>query len=69
MNEKALQDILDEEYANTSSVSELEEDEEEVLLALWKSLSPPVPEEEVVQKWYAVIFRIRERATYILEKH
>ena len=68
LNEKALQDILDEEYANTSSESEVEEDEEEVLLALWKSLSPPVPEEEVVQKWYAVIFSDKKKSYLYIGK-
>jgi len=65
MNDKEMfEDDLENEDLDIEEESELIdeesyiEEEEERLKEFWKSISPPIAEADVVQKWYAVIYTI-----------
>lgn len=46
------------EYESEEEVED-NKDSEDSLLHLWKNLSSPTSEEDVVKKWYACVYRIK----------
>ena len=43
-------------------------DDDEELRQLWKKLSPPVPEESVVQQWYGAMYHGKKKTIYMSAK-
>ena len=62
-------EIEDDEEVSSETEEEMTEDEDEVtaasdeesLISLWKSLSSPTKEEEVIQKWYGAIYMHKKK--------
>ena len=52
----------EEETSEEESDGEDQESTEEKLIDIWRSVSPPVTEEDVVNKWYGVIYTEKKRS-------
>jgi len=79
MNDKEMfeddlenEDLDIEEDTEESELIELIEsyieEEEERLKEFWKSISPPIAEADVVQKWYAVIYTTKRKSYLYIGK-
>ena len=53
----------EDDVVNSETESETEEDVKGIVDLVRDSVSPPVTEEELIGKWYAVIVRLKRRKT------
>ena len=60
----------EDELENEESENEdlKEDDLSRKLDAVWESVSPPIPEEEIIGKWYGVVVRTKRRKTLYIAK-
>ena len=58
----------EDDMVESGTESESEEDLKSMIDRVWKSESPPVTEEELIGKWYAVIVRSNRRKTLDIAK-
>ena len=59
----------DESENEESENEDLKEDDlSRKLDAVWESVSPPIPEEEIIGKWYGVLVRTKRRKTLYIAR-
>ena len=58
LEDDIIEEVTDEEIVEEESD---EDDEEVALKELWKTLSPPTKEEDIVQHWYGAIFSSKKK--------
>ena len=54
-------ELLEETDEEIMEEDELAETDEEYLISFWKSLSPPVAEDDIIHKWYGAVYEHKKK--------